>query len=283
VNEEDNYLERSLVELGPPLAEFSVSPWRFWTRLSIGIILLIYGVVSNYYWWVVGPQKFNHFSFLLLFGPPGMGFSLLWLVITNRGLNILVYSIGLLRVQRNQVESFPWHEIERIYIKADSGEVVAIYDEQGQLQNCWIEVAVPHFQIWNASITLERTDEQKLKLAPTLANYGALATTVQQQTFSRQWPQLWERFSSGEVLVFGVVGVSLQGITHAGNLLLWSEPATLSISSKQIVLKREGKWSAWAKIDLESTPNAHLLVAFLVLNWGLFKGIKQPQAVPAED
>jgi hypothetical protein len=282
VSEEDNYLERSVQELGPPLAEYSVSPRRFWTRLIMGILLLLYGVGANYYWWVVGPQKFDHLSFLLLFGPPGMGFSLLLLVLANRGLNILLYPTGILRVQGDQVESYTWTDVEELWLLADSAEIVIRTNDDDSLATAWLEVDVPSFQIWTASLTLKRNDEQQLKLSPTLANYGQLSTIVQQRLFDQQWPRVWQQFLAGEPLLFGGIVIDLTGIQHKKNKLLWTEQVNMSVSSKCLVLKREGAWTSWAKIELAQISNPHLLVALLREGWRLGKSSKKP-ALPDAD
>src|SRR5215467_740593 len=108
-----DHLERAVTELGEPEALFRISSGRFLAKLALGVLLLIYGLVANYLWWIhpQGPGTFGHFEILFLLVPPVSGASLLLHMYRNRGLYVLVYPTGLLRLRRGEVDSFPWREI----------------------------------------------------------------------------------------------------------------------------------------------------------------------------
>src|SRR5579872_2207657 len=107
-----DHLERAVTELGDPEALFRVSHGRFLAKLALGVLLVIYGVIANYLWWFEGPGTFGHFEILFLILPPISGCTLLIHMYRNRGLFILIYPTGLLRLRHGEVDSFPWDEVE---------------------------------------------------------------------------------------------------------------------------------------------------------------------------
>src|SRR5262245_46789581 len=109
----DDHLERAVTELGEPEALFRISRGRFLAKLSFGVLLLVLGLVANYLWWFRGPAKMD-LIFHLLYILPLSGAALLLHMYRNRGLFVLVYPTGLLRLRRGEVDSFPWNEVESV-------------------------------------------------------------------------------------------------------------------------------------------------------------------------
>src|SRR5262245_59314034 len=97
---DDDHLTRSVTELGEPDALFRISQARFLAKLLVGVLLLLFGVVGNYLWWVHGPGNFDAFIAHLLIVLPLGGIGLLWHMYRQRGLLVLVYPTGLLRLRR---------------------------------------------------------------------------------------------------------------------------------------------------------------------------------------
>ncbi|HVK10360.1 MAG TPA: hypothetical protein VM597_16455, partial [Gemmataceae bacterium] len=183
-----NLLERCQTELGDPDAVFRVGAGRVWAKLAVAAGLVLYGVVANYLWWVHGPARFDHLVLMVLFVPPLTGLSLLGHLYRTRGLCVLAYPTGLLRLQRGEVESYPWDEVEEVRIKTDKGTFVLMRDEAGEVQAGWLEVEPPTFQIWNAHLTVRRADGTTAKLTPAVSAYPDLVAHVQRETFRALWP-----------------------------------------------------------------------------------------------
>ena len=132
-------LTRATAELGDPDALFQVGRGRFLAKLAVGLLLLLFGVVGNYLWWVHGPATFGHFEILFLLGVPLTGVALLWHMYRNRGLFVLVYPTGLLRLRRGEVDSFPWAEVDHVRLKVQRvGEARTEYDAAGGPVACWL-------------------------------------------------------------------------------------------------------------------------------------------------
>lgn len=261
----DDPLELAADRLGPPDAAFHVSPGRFAAKLAVGVGLLLYGVVANYVWWVHGPARFDHFVLLILFAPPASGVSLLWHVVRTRGLHVLVYPTGLLKVHAGVVESFPWAEVAEVSVRTDAATVEIERDESGDIRACWLAVEPPLFQIWKAGLTLRRSDGTDVSLTPALADYAGLAERVQRATFAELWPAARARFLAGDAVRFGDFAASAGGLAFADKVIPWADIKAVATSQKMLSVTRTGGWVPWAVKDLHAVPNPHVLLALVAL------------------
>jgi hypothetical protein len=259
---DDEHLMRSMTELGDPEALFRVSRGRFVAKLAVGILLLVYGVAANYFWWVHGPATFGHFEILLLIVLPLTGAGLLWHMYRQRGLFVLVYSTGLLRLRRGEVDSFPWREIDHVRLKVQRvGGVTIDRSRDGAPIASWLPADVPTFQLWNAGLSVAREDGIEAHFGPALSDYEQLAEEVQKRSFAFLWPLVWDRFLSGASVAFGDLELSRGGIRHMGKFLRWADVKELAIAQGKLSIKQGGKWLPWALIDIQSVPNPHVLFA----------------------
>jgi hypothetical protein len=263
VTDAHNLLERCQMELGDPDAVFRVGAGRVWVKLALAAGLVLYGVVANYLWWVHGPARFDHIVLLVLIGPPITGLSLLGHLYRTRGLCVLAYPTGLLRLQRGEVESYPWDEVTEVRLKADAGTFVILRDEAGETLSGWLEVEPPTFQLWNAHLTVRRADGTTAKLTPAVGGYPDLVAHVQRETFRALWPKTLARFRAGERVEFGPLEVSRTGLRYEKNLLPWADLSEVAVSSKHLNVKRKGKWLPWVSKDLDEVSNPHVLLALI--------------------
>jgi hypothetical protein len=263
VTDAHNLLERCQTELGDPEAVFRVGAGRVWAKLAVAAGLVLYGVVANYLWWVHGPARFDHLVLMVLFVPPITGLSLLGHLYRTRGLCVLAYPTGLLRLQRGEVESYPWAEVEEVRLKADKGAFVLLRDEAGEVLAGWLEVEPPAFQIWNAQLTVRRADGATAKLTPAVNGYPELAAHVQRETFRALWPAAAARFRAGERVAFGPFEVGRGGLRYEKTVLPWAEVAEVAVGSKNLTVKRKGKWLPWVSKELDDVPNPHVFLALI--------------------
>lgn len=259
---DDDHLHRAVVELGEPLELFRVSRGRFLAKLTVGVLLLVYGVVANYLWWVEGPGTFGHFELLFLLVPPISGGTLLLHMYRNRGLFVLIYPNGLLRLRHGEVDSFPWAEIESVRLRvqrADSAEFAR--DREGDLTACWLPPDVPTFKLGDAGLTVVRADGVEGHFGAALSRYDALAVEVQKRTFAALWAGVRARFRDGARVPFGELDADHDGLRHNGKLLRWRDLKDLVIAQGKLSLRQTGKWLPWALVDVAAVPNPHLLFA----------------------
>ncbi len=257
----DDHLERAVTELGEPEALFRISRERFLAKLTLGVLLLVIGGVANYLWWVAGPARLEHWLLFVLFGLPLSGLSLLLHMYRNRGLLVLIYPSGLLRLRRGEVDSFPWGEVERVQLRVQRAEAEFARDAAGATVACWLRGDVPTFKLGDAGVTLTRGDGVEAHFGPALSDYEVLAAEVQKRTFAVLWPGVRARFRDGDRIAFGELEADTAGIRHNGKLLPWRELKELAVAQGRLSVKRAGKWLPWALVEVGSVPNPHLLFA----------------------
>ncbi len=258
-----NLLERCQTELGDPDAVFRVGAGRVWAKLALAVGLILYGVAANYLWWVHGPRRFDHLVLMVMILPPLTGLSLLGHLYRTRGLCVLAYPTGLLRLQSGEVESYPWAEVEEVHLKADKGTLVVERDGAGEVVAAWLEVEPPTFQLWTAYLSVNRADGNTAKLTPAVSGYPELAVHVQRETFRALWPAVWARFRAGKSVAFGPFEAARAGLRYEKNLLPWADLSEAAVTSKNLVVKRKGKWLPWVSKDLDDVPNPHVFLALI--------------------
>ncbi len=259
---DNDHLQRSVTELGEPDALFRISGGRFVAKLTLGLLLVVYGVIANLWWWTRPWATFGHIELFLLIIVPISGGALLLHLYRERGLFVLVYPAGLLRLRRGEVDSFPWREVDHVRLKvqrAASAEIVR--GEDGSPVACWLPAEVPTFQLWNASLAVARDDGVVVQFGPVLTDYDLLAEEVQKRTFAVLWPAVWSGFLDGAVIAFGDIEVSRSGVRHSGKFLPWPDLKEVTVSQGKLSIKQGGKWLPWALIDVQTVPNPHILFA----------------------
>lgn len=262
---DDDHLTRSVTELGEPDALFRISNGRFLAKLGLGVGLVVLGAAGNYYWWVHGPANFDAIVAHFLILVPFFGVALLWHMYRQRGLYVLVYPTGLLRLRRGEVDSFPWREVEHVRLKvqrASGAELTRGPD--GAPVACWLPAEVPTFRLWDAGLSVARDDGVVAHLGPALTDYDRLAEEVQKRTFAVAWPRVWADFLDGRAVAFGDIEASRAGMRHGGKFIPWADVKELSVAQGRLSVKRGGKWLPWILLDIHTIPNPHVLFALAV-------------------
>jgi hypothetical protein len=255
-------LSRATTELGEPDALFQVSPGRHRAKLVAAVGLIVFGVVANYLWWVHGPGRFGGFEVKLLVVPIIIGVGLVAHMWRNRGLSVLLYPTGVLRIQRGEVESFPWAEVGEVRLKGDgAGPFQLARGDDGRVTDCWLPVSAPTFQVWGAWLMVKRADGTEAKLSSALADYPELAERVQQGTFALLWPKAFADLKSGKAVEFGNL-IAEPGGLRAGKLFLaWADMKEMTVANKNLTVKRKGGWLPWATREVSTLSNPHVLFA----------------------
>lgn len=263
MSDADNLLDRCRTELGDPDADYFITSGRFWAKFIVAMVLFVGGLIGNFFFWVHGPAAMGVWLSKLLIAPPIAGIAMLWHLYRTRGLHVLLYPTGLLRLQRGIVESFPWDDIAQVTLKADKATLILVRDEKTAIGSAWLAVETPTFQLWNAILTVKRADEVDAKFTPALSEYEDLVERVQRATFPPLYAAALGAVRAGIPMTFGAFDVTLGGLSHTGKLAPWADIGDVSLGSKAITIKRKGKWLAWATVALDSVPNPHVFLALI--------------------
>lgn len=258
----DDDLTRATMELGDPDALFQVSQGRHRAKLAAALGLLLFGAVANYAWWVHGPGKIGHIEVKLLIVPVVVGVGLLVHMYRNRGLSVLVYPTGVLRLRRGEVESFPWADVDEVRLKGDAADRPQVgRGAGGEVVQCWLPVTAPAFQVWNTYLHVKRADGAEAKFTPALADYPDLAERVQKGTFAALWPKALAELAAGRAVEFGDVEAGPDGLRTGKQFLPWADVKEMTVSQKNLAVKRRGGWLPWLAKDVSAIPNVHVLFA----------------------
>ncbi len=280
MSDADNLLDRCRTELGDPDADYFITPGRFWVKFAVAMVLFVGGLIGNYLFWAHGPAAMGGILAKLLIAPPIAGIAMLWHLYRTRGLHVLLYPTGLLRLQRGVVESFPWDDITQVTLKADKATLMLVRDEKSAVGSAWLAVETPAFQLWNAILTVKRADETDAKFTPALSGYEDLVERVQRATFPPLFAAALGSVRDGQAASFGPYEVTPGGLLHGGRLAPWADLGDVTVGSKAITVKRKGKWLAWATAALDAVPNPHV---FLALVEELKRGPRPPAPPPTEE
>jgi hypothetical protein len=259
----DDDLTRAQTELGEPEFLFRVGPGRFWAKLGLGVGLLVYGVVANVLWFGQGQFGFGIVEKFILFAPPLFGAALLYHMYRDRGLFVLVYPAGLLRLRRGEVDSFPWPEVEAVKVKARKAEVRFDRGDAGEVTACWLDAELPAVKVWEAGVTLARADGAEAHLGPVLSDFAKLSEEVQRRTFAVLWPAARDRLRAGEEVEFEELAVGPAGLRHDERLLPWGQLKEVVVANSRVTIKQEGRWVVWLAKDVSAVPNPHVLLALI--------------------
>ncbi|QDU19368.1 DUF6585 family protein [Urbifossiella limnaea] len=259
---EPDDLTRAREELGDPEAIYQVNPAWFRTKLLVGLALVGVGVAAVGLAVVFGFKLLQHLFHFIIW-PLLAGGGLVLNLYRQRGLHVLIYPTGLLRLRRGEVESFPWDEVAEVRLKTKRVDTaVLVRGPDGEPAECWLPAEVPDVQVWTAGLTVVRADGAKAEFSPALTGYAQLAEEVQRRTFPPLWRDAFRRFRDGRTLAFGKLDVNLLGIHHKGQLLPWHEVGKLTVAQGQVGISQKKKWLPWATIKpAAEVPNLHVLFA----------------------
>jgi len=245
--------------LGAPETVYAVSPGRFWTKLGLGLLLVAYGFVAIGLMWAFNVWKFEHYVILIVAGPPLAGVSLLRHLYATRGLRVLVYPTGLLRVQRADAEAYPWADVAAVGVRAEQGVPMTLASG-GTVTDAWLAVASPVFRITSAGLTVVRTDGVTAHLTPALADYPDLAERLQRATFRVLWPDVWDHFRAGGGVAFGALRADPTGLSVGGKTIPWADGPRLKVTGKNLVVAGRHKKLTQ---ELSEVVNPHLFVGLV--------------------
>lgn len=268
---EPDDLTRAREELGEPDAVFQVGAAWFRTKLLLGIVLMAIGCGGLVVLWLIG-FKAVHVLLHFILWPLGAGIGLIVNLYRQRGLYILVYPTGLLRLRQGEVESFPWAEVAEVRLKTQRADkVVLVRDGDGDPAACWLPVDAPDVLVWNAGVTLVMTDGKPTEFPPIIAGYAEFAEEVQRRTFPYLWAGAAAQLQDGRTVAFGKLEANVVGLHHGGKVLPWRKVGKLTIAQGQLAIEEKGKWLPWATVKpAAEVPNPHVLYALAEVAAGRF-------------
>ena len=105
------------------------------------------------------------------------------------------------------------------------------------------------------TLTLVRSDGATFKISSVIQYMGTLGSTVQSEVVNRHMPQALDAFKRGNVLSFGPLSVSFQGIGNGRGTLPWNMIQPIILQRGFVIVKQIGQGSNFAKVKVTEVPN----------------------------
>src|SRR5438128_1316808 len=201
---EDAAIVDKLTQLGEPTAEFAVRGAGLMRKLVLAPMLIGAGLTLEIL--LIGVLHVHDYHFLIL----GMvlvlsGITLVVRALRNRGLRVVVFPEGLVRLHRGEAQALCWEEIDQVWQKKNEG-------------THWV------MRAWRGILTLkvQTADGRRLTFDDSLPRLAELAQIICRETFPFLWPPAQDACESGKTLDFGKLRISRQGLSQGKETLPWS-------------------------------------------------------------
>jgi hypothetical protein len=242
---EDIAIENKLAQLGEPTAEFAVSGVGFVRNLVLAPLLIGAGLTLEVV--LIGLLRVHHYELLLL----GVvlvlsGVTLVVRAFRNRGLRVLVFPEGLMRLLKGEVQALCWEEVDQVWQKKSTGAHWAMRAWRGAL-----------------TLTVQAADGRRMTFDDSLPRLAELCQMVCRETLPLLWPQARAAYDAGNTLEFGKLRINRQGLSQGKETVPWSEVQKVKINAAQLLIYKKGKWTHSLAVTVSEIPNSHVLLALL--------------------
>jgi hypothetical protein len=240
--DEPEDISEKLNLLGAPKAEFAVRGRAFARNLFLGPLLALGGLTLD-----IVLFCFGHVSFELVMVGVGMLLTGVMLVVRayrNRGLRILVFTEGLVRVRGNDGQALFWDEIETVWRKKIDGH--------------WEK-------IWKGGLnySVQRGDGKTIEFDDSIPELDELGRILNKETFVYLWPRYLAAYEKGTTIPFGQLRINKRGLNTASGKVTWLEVQEAKFEDNQYTISKKGKWTSWFQGKVAQTPNYHVCKALI--------------------
>ncbi len=242
---EDAAIVDKLGQLGEPIAVFAVRGAGFLRKLVLAPALIGAGLTLELL--LIGVLHIHNHE-LLFVGVVLIlsGITLVVRALRNRGLRVVVFPEGLVRLHRGEAQGLCWEEIDQVWQRKNEGSNWAM-------------------RAWRGILTLkvQTADGRRLTFDDSLPRLADLAQIICGETLPFLWPQAQAAWESGTPLDFGKLRISQQGLSQGKETLPWSALQKIKINGAQLLVYKKGKWTHSLNFSLSDIPNSHVLLALL--------------------
>jgi len=231
-----------LAALGEPRAEFMVGSRVLLRNLILAPMLVLAGLAIEFIVF-----RFIGHSFELIMLGIGLVITGVMLVVRayrNRGLRVLVFAEGLVRVRGEEGQAMFWEEVDTLWRKKTEG----------------------HWEVlWKGSLSylVQRADSKTIKFDDAIPRLVELGRILQQETFAYLWQRYFDAYQKGATLDFGKIRLNERGISTDTGKLAWREVQKVKFDENQAVISKKGKWGNWFQSKVSEIPNYHVCKALI--------------------
>lgn len=169
-----------------------------------------------------------------------LGFLVLALAISKSGNRLFACAGGFMYKRGVQEQVVYWNNVEAIYQR--------IVEHRGRFTK---------YKTYN--YTIQQFDGTKLTFDDNMLPMEGLCNYIEGSMATRLLPRLTYDYEMGQVVQFGKVAVSKQGISDGKEWLSWDDVDGIRFDNGFITVRRSGKWRNWAIFYTPNIPNFTVL------------------------
>jgi hypothetical protein len=150
----------------------------------------------------------------------------------------IVYFDGVDRVE------LPWGDVNTIHVRLSDPLDKVLFGRK------------------NYDVTINRGQSNEVAIGPEMKESEELTSTLREITARKICDRLYSKLVRGQHVSFGPIEVLPSGLMYRTQLLLWAEVAGAQLKDEKLIISERGtsRSREWARIDVESVPNADAFV-----------------------
>ena len=240
-----------VAELGEPIAEFRSGALAYVLFLVIGCFAILLGVGFLVLFIVIlvmparanqGGRLPNFRTLIVAFVCVSAGIATLRRAWGLRGLHVIVFPVGLARIQGPQVDVLRWDDINRV-------------TRNPSVKAKGLTLSTP------TELILSSRDGREIVFNENLSRLREMRELVEGNTLKVMLPPAMEALEADETIGFGPVSVSAEGVHCGEQTLPWAGYESAEIAQGNLLVKATGARRPFCKAPLAEVPNVHVLIA----------------------
>lgn len=234
----------NMYQLGNPVAEYQGG----FTRRAIGAIVgaTIFTALFGFIWIFAANDDTGGGSIVFaLFVLAGLAF-MAWAIINpivSSSWHVYVFNQGFVFSKGGQPDILRWAEIRAMWQQVTRHYTNGIY------------TGTTH------KYTVERADGHRVVLNDRIKKVEELGNVLSQQITNTMWPHMLAAYNAGNVISFGPLSVSQQGLSNGRELLPWTSIKEVGVQRGYVSVRKEGKWFNWSTVAVANIPNFFVFLA----------------------
>lgn len=235
-------------QLGEPQAEFKVGYGKLiiTTIIACFIGVLLFGFLTYATLFldssVNGGGVLILLLFTLFFLAGGLYYLLRPILFSDA---VYLYTNGFIYHKKERYDVYRWSDLAEIWQQVTKRYYNGVY------------TGTTH------KYTVHRKDGTQLILNDRFAKVEQLGNIISQQIYRNLFPVCLDAYRAGQVLTFGPVSISQQGVSNGKEWLPWQEVKDFSVNRGILTVKRQGKMLTWCSYPASKIPNLAVLMGLL--------------------
>lgn len=164
--------------------------------------------------------------------------------------HVYVCSDGFALVRGSKIDAFRWDQIDNVMFR-----IIRRYRNGIYMGTTY-------------RYTIRGLNGNQVILNNRFANIKMLGESITDMVTRVRLPQAIAAYRAGQMLYFGPLSVSMQGVSNGREIIGWHEISEVSINNGSVAIRKAGKWLNWSSARVSDIPNYYVF-------FGLVNAIRQ--------